>query len=73
MISCVRWNPINGNWFLTGSKDCHIKVYDLRKANYEINCYACKEDPVQVVAWHPHKEELFASGTQKGAVAFWTA
>jgi polyadenylation factor subunit 2 len=46
MISCVRWNPINGNWFLTGSKDCHIKVYDLRKPSYEINVYACKEDPV---------------------------
>ena len=44
MINCVRWNPINGNWFLTGSKDSKIKVFDLRKPSLEINCYEGHED-----------------------------
>lgn len=30
IINRVRWNPINGNWLLTGSKDALIKIHDLR-------------------------------------------
>ena len=30
-INQVRWNPVNGNWFLTGSRDQKIKVFDIRK------------------------------------------
>lgn len=30
-INQVRWNPLNGNWFLTGSRDHKIKVFDIRK------------------------------------------
>jgi polyadenylation factor subunit 2 len=26
----VRWNPINGNWLLTGSQDASLKVHDIR-------------------------------------------
>jgi len=39
IINQVRWNPVNGNWFLTGSKDQKIKVFDIRKAQSEINCF----------------------------------
>jgi len=39
MVKVVRWNPINGNWFLTGSKDSKLKVFDIRKADSEFNCF----------------------------------
>jgi polyadenylation factor subunit 2 len=29
-IKSVRFNPINGNWLLTGSDDGSLKVHDLR-------------------------------------------
>jgi polyadenylation factor subunit 2 len=29
-INQVRWNPINGNWLLTGSHDGSLKVHDIR-------------------------------------------
>lgn len=29
-INQVRWNPVNGNWLLTGSRDSTIKIHDIR-------------------------------------------
>lgn len=72
----MRWNPINGNWFLTGSKDCKIKVFDVRKAEKEFYCFEGHEDPVNVVSWHPFKEDLFVSGSngsRNGQLIYWAA
>jgi WD40 repeat protein len=59
----VRWNPVNGNWFLTGSRDSKIKVFDIRKTEKEFNCFEGHDDQIAVVAWHPFKEDLFASAS----------
>jgi WD40 repeat protein len=62
----VRWNPINGNWLLTGSRDCSVKVFDVRNLGKEFNCFTGHDDQVTVVTWHPIKEELFASASHNG-------
>lgn len=41
--------------------------------NSEFNCFEGHEDQVTVVAWHPHKEELFASASHNGQIIFWLA
>ena len=65
-INQVRWNPVNGIWFLTGSRDHKIKVFDIRKIDIEINQFEGHDDKVNVVTWHPIKEELFASASHNG-------
>ena len=61
----MRFNPINGNWLLTGSRDSSLKVHDIRTMK-EFNVFQRHEDQVTVVAWHPYKEELFASASHNG-------
>ena len=67
VINQVRWNPINGNWFLSVSKDSKIKIFDVRKSDKEFNCFEGHEHPITVLAWHPFKEELFASAAGTAA------
>ncbi len=69
---------MNGNWFLSASKDSKIKIFDLRKTDKEFNCFEGHQDSVSVVAWHPYKEELFASASgsstqlkENGQIIFW--
>lgn len=67
---------MNGNWFLTGSRDSKIKVYDIRKTEKEFNCFEGHDDPINVVGWHPFKEDLFASasnGAKNGQIIYWSA
>ena len=72
-INQVRWNPVNGNWLLTGSRDSKIKVFDIRNMSQEVNCFEGHEDKVNVVTWHPTKEELFASASHNGQIILWAA
>lgn len=68
----MRWNPVNGNWLLTGSRDATVKVHDIRMMK-EFNVFQKHEDQVTVVAWHPFKEELFASASHNGEIMYWLA
>jgi len=65
IINRVRWNPINGNWLLTGSQDASLKVHDIRVMK-EFNHFQGHDNQVTSVDWHPFKEELFASGSYTG-------
>jgi WD40 repeat protein len=70
VINKVRWNPINGNWLLTGSQDMSLKIHDIRMMK-ELQHFQGHDNQVTTVAWHPHKEELFVSGSLSGQIIFW--
>ena len=72
VINKVRWNPINGNWLLTGSQDMSLKIHDIRMMK-ELQHFQGHDNQVTTVAWHPHKEELFVSGSLSGQIIFWQA
>jgi len=60
-------------WFLTGSKDHKIKLFDIRKMDQEMQSFEAHDDKVNVVTWHPTKEELFASASNNGQIILWSA
>ena len=39
----------------------------------EVNCFEGHECKVNVVTWHPTKEELFASASHNGEIILWSA
>ncbi len=39
----------------------------------EFNVFQKHTDQVTVVAWHPQKEELFASASHNGEIIYWLA
>jgi WD40 repeat protein len=43
-----------------------MKVFDIRKTEKEINCFEGHDEKITVVAWHPFKEDLFASASYSG-------
>ncbi|EUB63268.1 WD repeat-containing protein 33 [Echinococcus granulosus] len=68
----VAWN-MNGNWFLTASRDHLIKLFDLRYMRTELQTFRGHKKEVTRVAWHSCHESLFASGSGDGAIHFWCA
>ena len=69
-INKVRWNK-NGNWFLTSSKDCTIKLHDIRMLKKELMTFKRHDKDVPIVSWHPYQEDFFVSGGANGLVCFW--
>jgi WD40 repeat protein len=48
-VQQAKWNPINGNYFLTGSKDQKIKLFDLRSMKSEVKEFEGHKDSVLVI------------------------
>lgn len=68
-VMSVKWN-MNGNWLLTAARDNLIKIYDIRNMKEMYTLKGHKND-VNVLAWHPVHENMFASGGSDGAILFW--
>ena len=66
MVQQARWNPVNGIYLLTGSKDHQIKLFDIRNMSGPVREFEGHKDAVLVVEWHPFKEEIFASADASG-------
>lgn len=67
----MRWNR-NGNWFITGSRDHLIKLFDLRTLK-ELTVYRGHKREITALAWHPVHEEMYASAGADGSILFWVA
>lgn len=75
-VTDVKWNKLNGNWFLTSSKDHTIKLFDLRNLTQEMQVFKTEHlvgrgNEQTCLKWHPIHEGLFASGGGNGYVHFW--
>ncbi|XP_071945078.1 pre-mRNA 3' end processing protein WDR33-like [Antedon mediterranea] len=68
-VMSARWNK-NGNWLLTASRDHLVKVFDLRAMKELSICRGHKKEAT-CVAWHPHFEDIFASGGSDGSLLYW--
>ncbi|CAK9865611.1 unnamed protein product [Sphagnum jensenii] len=68
-VLSLKWNS-NGNWVLTASWDQTIKLHDVRTFK-ELETYHEHQKEVTALAWHPHHEELFVSGSSDGSMIHW--
>lgn len=67
----MRWNPINGIYLLTGSRDNKIKMYDIRNMKNEVKDFDGHTETIQIIQWHPFKETIFASACHNGSIIYW--
>ncbi len=69
----VAWNH-HGNWFLTSSRDCTVKLFDVRSMKKAVRTFRGNNiEGVTRVAWHPTNKEVFASATVWGTIRFYSA
>ncbi|KAI3384090.1 hypothetical protein SNEBB_006443 [Seison nebaliae] len=71
--TCVdlKWNRINGNWLLTGSRDHLIKLFDLRNLSRELQTFRGINEDITRLQWHPIHEKLFVNGSGNGTIGYW--
>lgn len=48
-VEQVKWNPINGNFLLSGSKDQKIKLFDIRNLKEALKEFHGHKDPVLAI------------------------
>ena len=73
-VNFVSWNPINGNWFLSASRDKTVRLYDIRIIREKDPCmFVLNEHAAEVyaAAWHPLYESVLATGGYDGSMLFW--
>lgn len=83
-LAKVCWAS-TGQAFVTGARDNLIKLWDIRNLKEEVRTFRShkkeitgticlfRSNPVfcAALAWHPHYETLFASGSFDGVIHFW--
>ena len=69
-VTHVAWNPCNGNWLLSASKDNTLRCFDIRSLREPISFVGHNKE-VNTAAWHPTHERIFASGASDGSLGFW--
>jgi polyadenylation factor subunit 2 len=69
-VNRLAWSPLNPHWFLSGSRDNLVKLFDIRIMKDFQTMRAHKKE-ITSLAWHPTSERLFASGSHDGAIHHW--
>eukprot|EP00758_Cryptobia_borreli_P003052 Tbor_TRINITY_DN3489_c0_g1::TRINITY_DN3489_c0_g1_i1::g.3777::m.3777/K15542/PFS2; polyadenylation factor subunit 2 len=70
-VTAVRWNPNNGNQFMSASRDGTIKIWDIRQLKEMTSFAAAHSKGVNSVAWHPSHTSLLVSSGVDGNICFW--
>ena len=69
-VNRLAWCPSNPHWFLSGSRDNLVKVFDIRTMReFQTNRIHKKE--ITALTWHPFIERLFASASYDGMIQQW--
>jgi polyadenylation factor subunit 2 len=68
-VNSLEFNS-NSNWLLSTSEDQSCRVFDIR-ANKEIQRFTGHNASVICAIWHPLHEDMFASGSKDGKLAYW--
>lgn len=69
-VNRLAWSPLNPNWFLSGSRDNLVKVFDIRTMK-EFQTNRAHKKEITALTWHPTNERLFGSGSHDGAIHQW--
>eukprot|EP00762_Andalucia_godoyi_P000988 ANDGO_03895.mRNA.1 Flowering time control protein FY len=69
IVHRLKWNPINGNWLLSVSRDQSARVFDIRTMKSLQVMSGSKE--YTACNWHPIHESLCCAGTYDGVVRYW--
>ncbi|KCV67904.1 hypothetical protein H696_05633 [Fonticula alba] len=67
-VTSIGWNPINGNWLASTSRDSTAIIYDIRAMDV-LQTFSLA-DRVSSLAWHPLREDILATGCMNGTLAF---
>ena len=65
----VSWDPFNPNFFISGSIDKHIYLWDIRSnSNRGTELTRNRDRKIKHVAHDPHKEYIFAAADSENIV-----
>lgn len=72
-VNCVAFSPASPHYFISGSADCSVALWDMRMLHERTYTFQAHTDEVLQVAWSPHHETVFASAAADRRIAVWDA
>lgn len=75
-INVCDWNAIATHFIVTGSDDCKVKVWDLRKISKkksqdEFLWFSWHNEPITSVRFQPNEESVIAVASEDNSVSIW--
>ena len=77
-VNVVSFHPTCEDVFLSASRDCTVRIHDLRmiREGLQDTCisqWKAHDVEIRTAAWHPIAPDLIATGGLDGSLAFWIA
>ena len=72
-VNCVSFSPANEHFFLTGSADRTIGLWDMRNLSERVHSFESHTDEILQIQWSPHEETVFASASADRRINIWDA
>ncbi|KAF2753943.1 WD40 repeat-like protein [Pseudovirgaria hyperparasitica] len=69
-VNDVQYHPVQRNWLATVSDDLNFSIVDANSGKV-ITTKKAHDEAVNCVAWHPHFETIFATGSADKTIAMW--
>ncbi|KAH9258635.1 hypothetical protein BASA81_003137 [Batrachochytrium salamandrivorans] len=76
-VNVVKWHPTCEDMFLSASRDCMVRLHDVRMLRNNDNQDVCvlqwkaHDSEINAAAWHPIAPDLLVTGGHDGSLAYW--
>ena len=78
-VNVCDWNRIAQNLIVTGSDDCSVKVWDLRRqqksnskrTQEELLCFKWHSEPITSIMFQPKEESVLTVASEDNSVSIW--
>ena len=68
----VAWNPREENFFITGCKDCKVRMFDINSfEQVPVKTFSGHLERVYNVLFNPNLSNLIASGSDDNTIRIW--
>lgn len=76
-VNVVKWHPTCEDMFLSASRDCTVRLHDIRMLRNTDSQDVCvlqwkaHDSEINAAAWHPIAPDLLVTGGHDGSLAYW--
>ncbi|CAD8189551.1 unnamed protein product [Paramecium pentaurelia] len=70
-IYCLDFNPFNEYFFITGSEDKRINLFDMRNTEKPLHTFESHGDQILSLKWSPHNMKIFVSSSADRRCMIW--
>ena len=75
-VNVCDWSRSTTNLIVTGSDDCTVKVWDLRKQKMknkseELICFKWHTEPITSIKFQPNEESMIAVASEDNSISIW--